>query len=148
MKRSPELRGLSVDHHHALVLARRAVETGRRGSALEIDALWTEVEVKFSTELEPHFAIEEKFIEPALRARGHSDLADRLMEDHSALRSFKDPGTRGSDDALIRFGEILAAHIRFEERELFAVAEEVMSAEELAKVEMACRRSGDQVPEV
>lgn len=143
MKRAPELRTLSVDHHHALVLAKKAIEAGRSESVLEIDELWAEVELKFSTELEPHFAIEEKLIEPALRARGHAELADKLNEDHAALRRFKLPGKGGTGEGLRLFGELLVAHIRFEERELFAVAEEVMSAEELAEVESACRSSGE-----
>jgi hypothetical protein len=85
MKRVPQRRDLSEDHHHGLVLARKAkiAASGQEGSSQP--EMWAEVEAVFKNELEPHFEIEESFIGEALRAAGESQLAQRLSDEHDAL---------------------------------------------------------------
>ena len=101
MKRDPRLHALSSEHHQALVLARRA----RRGESV----------VGQLKELEAHFAIEERVLLPALARAGRADLAARTVDEHADIRhSVNDP---------VRFGELLEAHVRFEERELFPICE-------------------------
>ena len=139
MKRVLELRGLSDDHHHGLVLARKA----KRAGAGELDApakeTWAEVEAQFAAELAPHFLIEETLIAPALTAAGEGALTKRLYEEHRALRACVLPGGGRTREDLTRFGELLENHIRFEERELFESAQKCMTSEALAAVAEACR---------
>jgi len=107
--------------------------------------MWVEVEAVFKSVLEPHFAIEESFIGDALRAAGESELAQRLADEHEALRRFLMPRHRRTVDDLRHFGELLEQHIRFEERELFQVAQDKLTSDELDAVAKACHdRDGEK----
>lgn len=143
MKRAPELRDLSEDHHHGLVLARKAKLAAAGEGKSSAEDMWVEVEQAFKQELEPHFEVEESLIGPALEAVGESPLARRLVDEHRALRACLTSRHRTADD-LRRFGELLERHIRFEERELFQVAQDKMTSHELAAVARACRDSHDR----
>jgi hemerythrin-like domain-containing protein len=55
------------------------------------------------------------------------------------IRDLCRPGQARGYEELKAFGELLKAHIRFEERELFEAAQEKLSEEQLQKVEAACR---------
>jgi len=138
MKRAPELRDLSEDHHYGLVLALKAKRAGAGEGDLSSADVWTEVEARFRAELEPHFQIEESLIAPPLETQGESRLAKQLYEEHEALRQFLAPGSERATDDLRRFGELLEKHIRFEERELFEAAQNSLSPEVLQAVAEAC----------
>lgn len=142
MKRAPELRDLSEDHHYGLVLARQAKRAGAgEGDLSSADVwtdVWTEVETQFKEELEPYFQIEESLIAPPLETQGESRLAKQLYEEHEALRQFLVQGSERTAAHLRHFGELLEKHIRFEEHELFEVAQNSLSAEALHAVAEAC----------
>lgn len=132
MKRDPRLRGLSSDHHHALVLARRISERVAEG---EPDAVFARlVTERFERELEPHFAIEEEVLLPALRAAGETALVERTEADHAFLRVRIAEAAAGTAGALAVFGERLVEHVRFEEVDLFAACEAKLAAEVLEEV--------------
>ena len=137
MKRVPELQALSEDHHSGLVLARKAKRAGGE-DGISISKVWADVEARFKSELEPHFQIEESFIASNLEAQGESQLVKRFYEEHEALRQFFTPGSGRTSVDLQSFGELLEKHIRFEERELFEVAQNSLSPDELCAVERAC----------
>jgi len=139
MKRLPELRDLSEDHHHGLVLARKARRAASGDPGLAVSAVWTEVEMQFAAELAPHFQIEESLIAPGLEIAGESVLTQRLYEEHRALRECVRHGSGRTAVDLDRFGELLERHIRFEERELFEVAQQRLTPEALAAIADACR---------
>jgi hypothetical protein len=139
MKRAPELRDLSEDHHYGLVLALKAKRAGAGEGDLSSADVWTEVEARFKAELEPHFQIEESLIAPPLETQGESRLAKQLYEEHEALRQFLVPGSERAAADLRRFGELLEKHIRFEERELFEAAQNSLSPEVLQAVAEACQ---------
>jgi hypothetical protein len=120
VKRDPRLRELSVDHHHALVIARRAPAR---------DAAW--LREVFEAQLAPHFAVEEELLLPALARAGGADLVARTLEDHQALRALVAAGDGAA------FAERLVAHVRFEERELFPACEARLAAEILEEVARA-----------
>ena len=113
MKRDPRLQPLSREHHHALVLARRAM----RGGLTPGEARSTFYEM-----LALHFATEEKDLVPVLRAAGRSDLADRMLYEHEKIR------TALAREHIATFGRLLAEHVRFEERELFPAYEALLDA--------------------
>lgn len=124
MKRDPRLVGLSSEHHRALVIARRAPEQ---------DAAW--LRGVFVAELEPHFAVEERLLLPALERAGGVSLVARTREDHAALRALCAAGEREG------FAARLVAHVRFEERELFPACEALLPAAVLEAVAGAATSS-------
>ncbi len=141
MRRDPNLQDLSRDHHHALVLARRAVRAATDGSDAEVALMWGSIAAAFSAELEPHFEIEERLLLPPLEAAGADEVARRTRADHQQLRALLMVG----DDArgqLRRFGELLRDHVRFEEAELFPAAEQLLGPAELAAVALASAATG------
>ncbi len=115
MKRHAALVNLSREHHHGLVLAGRCV---RRQTS------WAAVAEVFAAELEPHFRIEEERLLPLL---GEDPVVARTLEDHAALRA-----QLAAEGSLVTFGERLRDHIRFEERELFERAQDLLSDAQLA----------------
>jgi hypothetical protein len=137
MKRAQALRKLSEDHHHGLVLARRARLAAEDGGSFTTEEMWKEIEIRFREDLEPHFQVEEKHLAPPLGALGEDRLVTRLEREHRELRVSIRKGDDRSPETLKRFGELLEAHIRFEERELFQAAQERLSEEDLRAVEAA-----------
>jgi hemerythrin-like domain-containing protein len=126
------------------VLARKARQAAAGKDLHAVDEAWVEVELHFAIELAPHFQIEESLIAPHLEAAGDLGLTKRLFEEHRALRAFVRPVRARSSADLLRFGELLDTHIRFEESELFEVAQKRLSPEALGAIAEACRanRSG------
>lgn len=119
MKRDPRLRRLSFDHHHALVLARRAA----RG-----DVSLDDVRYALEHELTPHFAVEEQTLIPALARAGAPELADQARLAHAQIRASVDVGD------VATFARLLTEHVRFEERELFPACEQRLTSEVLDAV--------------
>ena len=130
MRRDPNLRRLSRDHHTGLVLAKRARALAGAGAA-QRDAAWAELQARFADELEPHFRLEEQGLLPALRAAGEDALVARTLGEHAELRALIGGG---ADEAAARFGEALSAHIRFEEAALFETAQRVLDPQVLAEL--------------
>lgn len=199
MKRDPRLIPLSWDHQRGLALALRARKCAASGSASDVESLWAELRAAFDAELEPHFALEEQHLLPALAACGETALVERTLDEHRRLRALvaglpvgvsaappdappasepdratapaaergrvaeteraiypsaergrfaesqratSSPAERGRvaeteratppaaerAATLERFGTLLADHIRFEERELFERAQQLLSA--------------------
>jgi hypothetical protein len=133
LKRIPELRDLSDDHHAALVIARRC----RRADRVDA-ALWRSVREAFATHLEPHFGIEDRHLLRGLDAIGEARLADRIRDDHAALRELARE-LAPTVEHLQRFGELLAAHVRFEEREVFESTQARLPADALRAIAEECR---------
>ena len=130
MKRGPQLRGLSSDHHSGLVLAARA----RRASDADertAQAEWQRIVERFHAGLEPHFRIEEQALLPALEAAGEIALVERTLHEHARLRDLVQEPTAKH---LSTFADQLRDHIRFEEQVLFPRAETRLDAEALARI--------------
>ncbi len=144
MKRSDDLRELSDDHHTALVLALRARRAAASGDREAVESAWAAIDRDFPGQLEPHFAIEERWLAPPLAAAGEPALAARMADDHAALRAGVASGGDRSAAALGHFADRLTAHVRFEERELFPRAERRLSPAALAAIARACRDSREQ----
>jgi hypothetical protein len=139
MKRMAELRDLSVDHHHGLLLARMAKLVAAGQETTPLPAMWKEVEERFRLELEPHFRVEEGVIAPALESHGEHQLVQRLLREHAELRQLLKPGMERSAANLAKFGELLENHIRFEEREMFEVTQAVLDSDQLKAIATASR---------
>lgn len=132
MKRSPELRSLSSEHHGALVLAVKARKAAASG---DVSAFWEHLRERFAIELEPHFQAEERSLLPALERAGEDALVARTLAEHREMREC----LAGTADAanLMRFADLLERHVRFEERELFEVAQQRLSEMELEHIACA-----------
>ncbi|KAB2927380.1 MAG: hemerythrin domain-containing protein [Dechloromonas sp.] len=129
MKRSPALRQLSREHHTALSLALRIAKAN---DTVAREALLASVPRLFNDELEPHFQEEERSLLPQLATAGEMALVARTLAEHAQMRALAAAIAIGNASALAPFGELLQAHVRFEERELFAVAERRLFADAAA----------------
>lgn len=131
MKRHPALRGLSSEHHRALVLATRAQRATPDEAATR--ALAAEAAHLFASELEAHFLQEETGLLAELEAAGCETAVRRTQAEHAELRQLAGQ-LNVSLATLPHFGERLAAHIRYEERELFPLAEATLAPGTLDRI--------------
>jgi len=145
VKRVPELRDLSDDHHTGLALAKRCRKAGRATSDSSLKELCEQIHAAFVGHLQPHFQIEEQHLLPALEAIGEPALASRIREDHADLRALLDSETLDRE-CVQRFGQLLEAHIRYEEREVFEPTQHRLSAHSLRAIAAACRATPRSCP--
>jgi hemerythrin-like domain-containing protein len=122
MKRHPFLLQLSREHHQGLVLARKA-RRWAAGDATEGEQGWAAVRHAYESELRPHFEEEEARVFPLLAAHAEK-LVARALDDHRRLRTLALGGSTLAE--LEELGQLLEAHIRFEERELFPAVEHTL----------------------
>lgn len=128
MKRHTALQDLSREHYRALKLAlacRRACDSG---DSAQQDAMIAECCTMFAQELEPHFQTEERDILPRLAAAGENALVDRTLAEHAEFRALIAQLPQQGTPGLTRFAELMNAHVRFEEREMFAAMEKLLAA--------------------
>jgi|SRR5690625_118326 len=140
MYRDPRLRGLSSDHHQALVLAVMLKKAAKSGNEATLKAAAQELAERFERELDPHFIVEEEVLLPALRARGASeyDLIERTEVDHAWLREGAAKAAAGETEHLGVYGERLSDHVRFEEKELFERCQNILPDAVLDEVWHRC----------
>jgi hypothetical protein len=133
-RRHPALVPLSHDHRRALGLAFRLRNPAPPGPITPMTPPSTPASRRLETleawdgELRLHFAIEEEDLFPAIRAAAGDTatraLVDRLVAEHRRLGALRDAVAAADaaelDAALRAFAELLEAHVRLEERELFA----------------------------
>jgi hemerythrin-like domain-containing protein len=126
MKRSPALQPLSREHHTALSLANACVRAALSGDAAMVRLACQRAISSFANELDAHFKIEELSLLPLLTSSETQVLVQRTLAEHQLLRGLRD-GLRQNDvEALNNFGQCLLSHVRFEERELFPVIENLL----------------------
>jgi hemerythrin-like domain-containing protein len=130
MQRHPALRQLSGDHHAGLVLARKACQAAG-GSPDERQQARTVLVARFRAELEPHFQLEEDGLLQAMDRAGETRLVQRTSAEHACMRELI-AENRTEDPR--KFADLLTAHIRFEEQELFERAQESLDPDPLARL--------------
>jgi hemerythrin-like domain-containing protein len=123
MKRRQKLQNLSREHHGALQLALKAKRAAMSGDLTQIKAMATSCIAAFRAELDPHFVVEENTLLPLLAAVGEDKLVTRVESDHAELRRLSIQLQQPDVKTLLGFAKLLNSHVRFEERELFAVLE-------------------------
>ncbi|RRQ24189.1 hemerythrin domain-containing protein [Guyparkeria sp. SCN-R1] len=118
MQRHESLQPLSREHHQTLKIARR-LQWGEPDADLLRDL------TEHRGELEAHFATEESIGRQALRqCPTDTTLAgqlDRMQREHRQIEELLTAVLDGDGEQsnCHRLGELLVAHVRFEERELF-----------------------------
>lgn len=128
MKRHPALVALSHDHHHALVAALRL----RRAAAADDDpAPAVEAFTSFfAAETAEHFREEEEWLFPLVAESDEArPLLVQVLLDHQRLRALVRTLVEGDGDVratMAEAGELLEAHVRREERQLFPLIERLV----------------------
>ncbi|HET6437296.1 MAG TPA: hemerythrin domain-containing protein [Anaeromyxobacter sp.] len=139
MRRSRQLKPLSSEHHHALLVAFQlkqalAGHAESAGAPRDLDGLVSLVRRFESQVLTNHVRAEEDVL-GAFIASG--DEA-RMRAEHSDLRRLCGVaslgGPAGQRAALSAFADLLERHVRWEERELFPYAEGHVDEKTLASI--------------
>jgi iron-sulfur cluster repair protein YtfE (RIC family) len=146
MKRTPELRTLSEDHHHGLVHARRLRKVADGDEVASVDPVAKEFLDFWQKETAIHFRKEEEVLLPVM-ARHGGDLSleplVEMLEGHARIRglvmrlSDEVVGGNVRPETLHDIGEQLEAHIRLEERAVFPLVK--VSRSQAALTELAAR---------
>ncbi|WP_293267731.1 hemerythrin domain-containing protein [Neptunomonas sp.] len=123
MKRSLVLQPLSREHHQALVFSKRLRALAGL-PMLNQQQQWQEFRVALGEALLPHFEEEERYFLKELGVTADNDLIKHMLNDHQAMRAYIRSDETGQ---LLHFAELLKAHVRFEERELFPWLEQEFS---------------------
>lgn len=134
IKRSPQLAPLSRQHHDGLLLGWKL----RQGIANGIDAarMTRYVQWFWQQHLVPHFAIEEKYLIEVLPVT--HPLMAQMFAEHKIIESLvKQLEEHGDLKKLQELDALLTAHIRFEERTLFAAIEQQATPEQLQLIDAA-----------
>lgn len=142
MKRHPDLKKLSDDHHGGLVQARRLrrAAAGEEGAPLEVARAFLRF---WQEDTRVHFAEEEEVL-LAVYARHGGDLGaepiQEMMADHARIRGLvlrlgdQVADERVDPETLGEIGERLEAHIRLEERRVFPLVEASLSEKALGEI--------------
>ncbi len=141
MKRHQSLLCFSREHHTALLLAQvlKKDAPDYKGMPVKIPDKVEYLKAKYHTELKKHFHAEENILFPFLTGKNNliDELITDLIQDHkmmaeniALLDMHKDAET-----LLNETGNLLERHIRKEERVLFQKIQEVLTEEELDKLE-------------
>lgn len=140
MKRSEALTPLSHDHHQGLVVAQRLRRAdGVDGPAADdFRRFWVEHGGR-------HFRVEEEVLLPFWRMLGNADAQHvaRLAQEHLEIRALtlKVEAKEAELAELRGLGELLRAHIRYEERELFPLIEGDLDAAAQRRLGAAVQRA-------
>lgn len=126
MKRHPDLLQLSREHHGALRLALHYRHAAGSSNPDDIGEMARRVASFFNGELDRHFHIEEQGILAFLKQIGEHDMARRTLAEHEELRKLIGALSRSDAATLLSFADLLAVHVRFEERDLIPLAEAML----------------------
>ncbi len=144
MKRQPALIPFSHDHHHALVAARRLRRAADQPEAASAAA--SSFLTFFADETVRHFREEEELLFPLVVSFDDARqlLVEALLEHQrlhalaTRLRHLVETGAAVSD-VMRELAQLLEAHIRLEERELFPLIERLLANAELPELPRAPR---------
>lgn len=142
MKRDDSLRPLSREHLGALTVAKKLRDADNStGLAETFLNFWQE-------DGQRHFRVEEEVLLPiwAMHASVDRPGVMRMLEDHLTIRRWAlEIETRGlSVDEACDLGELLNAHVRFEERELFPQIEADLDGTALRELAVAIEKAEAQ----
>ena len=133
MLRDKNLIPLSHQHQHALALCVR-IERASPIPAGDINAWQKEIAHIFQNEIHGHLDAEEHVLFPAaLQFDELQTLVSQLISEHGELRqkfALAVAASMGPTD-VSAVGQLLSAHIRKEERQLFERMQQLLSNEEL-----------------
>ena len=129
MKRHAALLQHSREHHHALKLARLASFAAASGSPEAIAQAAETITEQFPDKLDTHFQEEEAGLLQQMAAIGQDELVRRTLDEHQRLRALNQELASPTAENLAEFATLLHDHVRFEERELFEIAQKLLYPE-------------------
>jgi quercetin dioxygenase-like cupin family protein/hemerythrin len=140
MKRHPALVPLSHDHHRALVEARRL----RRAATARAPVAAADAFLRFFADVTVrHFREEEELLFPSLvdSEQARELLVQALLEHqrlHALAAQLRQQLAGGESVASVmrQLGELLEAHVRLEERQLFPLIERRLQEAALTEIEL------------
>ena len=119
MPRIGALLSLSREHHTSLVMARDARRAANEKDATIVSMALARVEAHWHTLLAAHFEQEERLMRVAEDTLDPESVA-RILAEHGELQMLASgPCTLEPTERLRRFGDLLGAHVRYEERVFF-----------------------------
>ncbi|WP_374563090.1 hemerythrin domain-containing protein [Nitrosomonas sp.] len=128
MPRSGALLSLSRDHHTALVLARAARKAVESADPTVCEEVLVKIEEHWRSVMASHFAQEEQLLQ-AMKNQLAMETISRILSDHALLRGLiVESSTREPLARLQQLGDLLASHVRFEERVLFPQLQPILDA--------------------
>lgn len=132
MKRAEQLVPLSHDHHQGLVVSQHIIRLTEDASVEDIEQHWLKIKNCLIEQAQHHFVIEEKYLlEPLTVVGNHEEMVQRIYAEHKEFIAFTEQPV-GQDLAKLQaMASLLKAHIKYEEREVFATAQQVLSTEQL-----------------
>lgn len=135
MKRAEQLVPLSHDHHQGLVVSQQALRLDDSASDADIKQHWLKLKRCIEEQAQHHFVIEEQYLlEPLAQLEGNDAMVQRIYYEHKQLCAFASQEIGQSLSTLQEAAALLKAHIKYEERELFAKAQEVFTTEQLDRL--------------
>jgi len=143
MLRDPSLIPLSRQHQHALALSVR-LQRALRAGKVNPRAWQAEAHQLYADEVQIHFMAEEKILFPAARQFPElAALVEELSVEHQRLREYFVRAGEGKIDegGLATFTQLLAGHIRKEERQLFEVMQLRLRPEDLKSLGLELKRA-------
>ena len=131
IKRSKELAPLSREHHDGLLFAWKIKQGLSNGTPIETLCNYTRW--FWTNHIKPHFKDEEKVLVKFLPE--DNPLVRQMFNEHEQIHDLvisldKEP----NENSLQLLAEFINNHIRFEERKLFAYAEETLTSEQLNQI--------------
>ena len=141
MKRHKALHSLSQEHHHGLILA-QLIKSGNpefKGLPNTIAGKVQHTIKFFEENLIPHFNKEEDILFPFMKNKNAAidQLISELILQHKTINSLVDKLKKSTEPEieLNELGVLLDSHIRKEERELFQGIQNVLTENEMEKLE-------------
>lgn len=115
-----ELLILAREHHVSLSLGNQCVNTANAGKAEDIKALCLKISQTFSASFQAHFETEEMTIFTPLKDKSATlkAMCEQLTKEHQQLYKLAQ-ALKDKPELLAEFGDLLKAHTRIEDRELF-----------------------------
>ncbi|ULQ58319.1 hemerythrin domain-containing protein [Flavihumibacter rivuli] len=126
IRRHQVLQPISREHHHTLLLVwkiRKGLATGIDPKRIKRYTDWF-----YKTYAAPHFELEEKFLFPVLEPT--HELIIRALDEHQQLRRLFKYNSE-LNTTLTTLADLLESHVRFEERVLLNLIQEMATPHEL-----------------
>jgi hemerythrin-like domain-containing protein len=147
IRRCTELVPLSSDHHNGLLLCWK-IKTGI-SNGTSLDSISTYLTGFYDAHLRPHFESEEQLVFTLIS--DDNPLRMQAEADHKSLHQLRITIGANEDDtidAINEFNRLLEQHIRFEERELFPVIEQLAAPALLKKAGENLKKDSKTIPVV
>lgn len=143
MKRVKQLVPLSHEHHHGLVMAQNALRLKPDASAEQVESAWQAMKHYLQGQARHHFFIEERYLlEPLSRMALEEHLITSIYNDHECFREFAEQPVGQELAQLQTVARRLKAHIKQEEQQLFTIAQDALSAQQLEALFLAHQEQG------